>query len=323
MSMSILTKPADDLFRRHRNFNLLSFLLIVGSVLPIPRLQAQPYLIKLDRPLVENAHYQVIYSVTIEGGAEFQDPDRVIVPYSDSKYVSTHTIELQGELKLMRTPQGLQKNIQVHSFKLNEELQSDDFYLELSGKELVIIEQGNRKQFFVNEKKVTGYDQEVLTKLFFIDRIGAVGTDILLGTESEQQIGGTWKFSQNTIDWSEYLASFSAVDDLDLKTDRSGTVKLLSTGKVHGIDCLQLHCSEEYSDYMTGYILDNLKILDSSLKQTVTGSIPKDPALPWRKVELVSQTECTTHQRNEPFHDVFHRQWIAIKASREILLPSK
>lgn len=219
MSMSILTKPADDLFRRHRNFNLLSFLLIVGSVLPIPRLQAQPYLIKLDRPLVENAHYQVIYSVTIEGGAEFQDPDRVFVPYSDSKYVSTHTIELQGELKLMRTPRGLQKNIQVHSFKLNEELQSDDFYLELSGKELVIIEQGNRKQFFVNEKKVTGYDQEVLTKLFFIDRIGAVGTDILLGTESEQQIGGTWKFSQNTIDWSEYLASFSAVDDLDLKMD--------------------------------------------------------------------------------------------------------
>ncbi|KAA0139298.1 hypothetical protein FYZ48_11725 [Gimesia chilikensis] len=223
----------------------------------------------------------------------------------------------------MRTPRGLQKNIQVHSFKVNGELQSDAFFLELTGKELVIIEQGNRKQFFVNGKKVTGYDQEVLTKLFFIDRIGAVGTDILLGTESEQQIGGTWKFSQNTIDWSEYLASFSAVDDLDLKMDRSGTVKLLSTGKVHGIDCLQLHCSEEYPDYMTGYILENLKILDSSLKQTVTGSIPKDPALPWRKVELVSQTECTPHQRNEPFHDVFHRQWIAIKASREILLLSR
>ncbi|WP_145454077.1 hypothetical protein [Gimesia panareensis] len=310
------------IYCRFRYYNLLTLLFAAGCMLPTTCLQAQSYPIGLDHPLVENTHYQVLYSVVIEGGCEFQDPDRVIVPYSDLQSVATHTVELKGEMKLTRTPQGLQKNIRVQSFKVNEELQSDDFFLELTGKELVIIEQGNRKQFFVNGKKVAGYEQEILTKLFFIDRIGAAGTDVLLGTDTEQQIGGTWKFSQDTIDWADYPASFSEVKDLDLKMGSSGTARLLSAAKVHGIDCLQLHFSEEYSDYMTGCILENLKILDSNLEQTITGSIPKDPALPWRKVELVSQSECTFRPRNDPFNDVSNRQWVTIKATREISPPS-
>lgn len=238
---------------------------------------AQPYEIRLNRPVTVGARYLLSSEASEERTVSGRLGDDV-QPEQKASYSAT----LEAEVEVVAVDEhGMAKNVKFHirSLKIQTETGEKQPFI---GGAIILGEMKNRRMAFSVADGQLPERFHSLFELLMEFPSGDADYDVFYGSKDPRKVGDEWSVN------AEEVVKFLADDKITLRPeDVSGTVKAVGLAQERGVACLELRCNLTMSNMSMpeGTVPSTVQILENGADGTITWHMPLEPGLPLARVE--------------------------------------